>query len=43
MEDFLRNLFGDQITITFLGLIVGFCLVAYLPPYFSGKGGRKQI
>jgi hypothetical protein len=31
MEDFLRNLLGSNITVTWLLLIVGFCWIAYIP------------
>jgi len=31
MEDFLRELLGDRITLTWLFLIIGFCWIAYIP------------
>lgn len=31
MEDFLRNLFGDRVTLAWIVFIVGFCWIAYIP------------
>ena len=31
MEEFLRRLLGDNITLAWLLLIIGFCWIAYMP------------
>jgi len=31
MEDFIRNLLGNNVTIIWLALIIGYCSIFYLP------------
>jgi len=31
MEDFIRNLLNNHVTLTWLVIIIGYCAISYLP------------